>query len=858
MKATHLLITVAPLIVAAPAWSQTADAASDHNVATASPANGDAAAPAKGSADANSAPTEQKAPKKKAFTTGVAKGRDMLDTAISASTLDETDLPKISTASVAGIVGNIPGVRAENPGTDGYTAITIRGLPLAADGSKFVQIEEDGLPVLEFGDIHFATVDQFIRPDITLSQIQAIRGGSASTFASNSPGGVINFISKTGDVPGGAVQVTTGLTDSLYRIDFDYGDQISHDWRFNIGGFYREGSGPRSPGYNAFNGGQLKFNITKQFESGYVRFYAKYLDDSEPNYALYPMAISGTNGSPKFQNLPGLNILKDMVLSQYTASFTGIDQNNQITTVNARNGNRGVVKSVGFETKFDVSHWTTTDKFRYAMISGEYNEALPMIVAPTATIGYLLAGSGATMSYVNGPNAGQTISASTAINGNGLLDLALNIDAKLNNLNNMTNDLRTSRVWDIPGGKLTTTAGLYYSSQNLDMYWDFNTLVEDVAGKNTAFVDVADSTGTLQTQDGVYAWGIGIVGPVPGYHMRYDVNYRIAAPYASVNYHFGDLALGASVRYDNGAVTGTLYGESLGGTRNGTASVDMNGDGTISAAEARVAILPLSQPGDVNYGYHYVSYSVSANYRLQESLSFFSRYSRGARAAADRMLFPPSQNPDTGKLVDPKTAFGFVTQAEGGFKYRTDNLAVYLTGFWASTRDLNYQIGADSSGTVLVYQVDRKYSAKGVELESEYTYGPFGVTFGATYTSATIDSDASDSTLDGNIPRHQPPLIFNLRPQYEDDDFTVGALFNGTTSSYAQDVDLLKQPGYIIVSPFVQYRPTDNMQISLNAFNVFNELAFVQLSASSIPASGLVNAQPLNGRTISLSVRLNF
>ena len=47
--------------------------------------------------------------------------------------------------------------------------------------------------------------DSFIRPDLTLEQVETIRGGSASTFASNSPGGVINFQSRTGKEQGGAV-----------------------------------------------------------------------------------------------------------------------------------------------------------------------------------------------------------------------------------------------------------------------------------------------------------------------------------------------------------------------------------------------------------------------------------------------------------------------------------------------------------------------------------------------------------------------------------------------------------------------------------------------------------------------------
>ncbi|MGC4090175.1 MAG: TonB-dependent receptor plug domain-containing protein [Polyangiaceae bacterium] len=212
--------------------------------------------------------TVEAQPTKRAFTTGVARGRDLLDSAISTSALDESEIQKFAPRSVGEIFRNIPGMRAEAYSGEGYANISIRGLPLALGGAKFLQLQEDGLPVLEFGDIAFATADQFLRADLTLSQVQAIRGGSASTFSSNSPGGVINLISKTGEEEGGSVQLTTGLDYETYRMDFDYGAKITDTLRFNIGGFYRQGEGPRATGYDAYKGGQVKFNLTKTFEGG--------------------------------------------------------------------------------------------------------------------------------------------------------------------------------------------------------------------------------------------------------------------------------------------------------------------------------------------------------------------------------------------------------------------------------------------------------------------------------------------------------------------------------------------------------------------------------------------------------------
>jgi len=803
----------------------------------------------------DSAPAPE--PAKSAFTTGVAKGRDLLDTAISASTLDETDIARIGTRSIAEVVGNIPGIRAETSGTDGLTAITIRGLPLAADGSKFMQIEEDGLPVLEFGDIHFGTATAFLRTDLSLAQVQAIRGGSASTFASNSPGGVVNFISHTGETDGGALELSSGLNYSLGRVDFDYGAKLDDHLRFNIGGYYRQGEGPRATGYDAYQGGQIKFNVTRSFDAGYVRLYVKVLDDREPNYDLAPLAVSGTDANPHYSALPGFDARSDTTSSRYIGSTLGMDQNNNPETIDLHQGNRSKVRSVGLESQFDVAGWTVTDRFRYSEISGTYNESQGLVNAPASTIAAMFGGPGATLSYADGPQTGSVITNPATLNGNGLAAYNLRINVALNSLNNITNDMRASRVWAVGGGKLTTTAGVYESSQDVNMMWNFNTEISDYAGGgNGTLLNLTTAGGTLLTQQGTLAYSMALASG--DYHRYYDVNFRVLAPYGSVNYQLGKLSIGGSLRYDAGRVTGDVYGDDLGGGRIGIATVNLNGSGPITLPETQVAVLPLSQPGLVNYNYDYVSWSIGANYRLADDLSAFARYSRGGRASAERALYPPSINPATGQLTNPASAYDPVKQAEIGAKYRQGGITLYVTGFWASTIDNNYQISADATGETVVIPIDRKYSAKGVEVESEARYGPFSLRLGATYTKAKIDSDANDPALNGNTPRHEPNFFFTAMPQFENKLVSVGANVTGVTSSYAEDNQGLKQPGYVLVNPFLELRPTKRVSVRLNVYNLFNTLAIVQASASDVPGSGVVNAQVLNGRTVTGAVRLSF
>ncbi|WP_201722683.1 TonB-dependent receptor domain-containing protein [Caulobacter sp. BP25] len=197
-------------------------------------------------------------------------------------------------------------------------------------------------------------------------------------------------------------------------------------------------------------------------------------------------------------------------------------------------------------------------------------------------------------------------------------------------------------------------------------------------------------------------------------------------------------------------------------------------------------------------------------------------------------------------------------QAELGAKFRRDGISLFATGFWASTTDKNYQIASDATGATVVLPIDRSYSAKGVELEAQLERGPFSLSLGATYTKAKIDSDKGDATAAGNTPRHQPDLIFRVMPQYQSRRVSIGANILGTTSSFAQDSNLLKQSGYVVVSPFVQIRPVDRVELALNAYNVFDKLALVQVGSAAIPSGGVANAQVLNGRTITGSVRFTF
>ena len=202
--------------------------------------------------------------------TGSATGGSKMKQSLSISTLDSEQLTNTVASSSADLLRSVPGVRAESSGGEGNANVTVRGVPISAGGSRYVQFQEDGLPVLQIGDFNFVTPDMFLRSSLGTDGLEVVRGGSASTMATNAPGGIINFISKTGDVEGGTMSATTNVSGpSQRRVDFGYGKATSDTSSVYLSGFVRSGEGPRNTqGVNMESGGQFKASFNKDLGGG--------------------------------------------------------------------------------------------------------------------------------------------------------------------------------------------------------------------------------------------------------------------------------------------------------------------------------------------------------------------------------------------------------------------------------------------------------------------------------------------------------------------------------------------------------------------------------------------------------------
>ena len=821
LKGRTLFLATTAMMIGTPAFAQQAAPAAD------------APAPVQSDAEASN--------KDDIIVTAVARGQNRLNSSVSVSSLNADAIANAAPRSAAELFRSLPGIRSESSGGEGNANIAVRGLPVASGGAKFLQLQEDGLPILEYGDIAFANTDIFLRTDFNVARVEAVRGGSASTFASNSPGGVINLISKTGEQEGGSIQGTVGLDYGEYRLDADYGGKLSDTLRFNVGGFYRVGEGPRRAGYDGNKGGQIRGNITKTFDRGFFRLNVKYLDDRAIAYLPSPVRVSGTNSDPKYSSLPGLSANNDTIHSIYFTRAVTLDGANNREVDDIRDGMHPVVKAIGFETEFEVADgWKVSDKFRYSDISGRFISPFPATVDTAQNLANAIGGPGAIVSYANGPNAGQLYANPTTSNAIGVVLF----NTKLNSLNNITNDLRVNRRFNTGDGTIDFSAGFYKSRQTINVDWTWSSYLLDAKGDNAALLNVRTAAGASRTDNGLVAYGASYFGNCC--RRSYNVDYDTNAPFASIGYTGGGLNVDASIRYDSGSARGFVVGDGP------TTSFDVDGNGTISYPETQTTVIPVNRPQPVNYNFHYASYSFGANYRLASDLSIFARYSRGGRANADRFLFNSNNvSPTSGLLQPGARPVDFVRQAEAGVKYSNGGLNLYGTAFWAKTAEQNFEATSQKF-------FDRTYRAYGLELEGNYRVGGFSLAANGTFTKAKIISDNVTPAVIGNRPRRQAEFVYKITPQYTTELFTLGASAIGTTSSYAQDTNQLKLPGFTQVNAFLSVRPIARVQVSINANNVFNTKGFTEAEEAEIPANGIVRARSINGRTISAAVKLDF
>lgn len=574
-------------------------------------------------APAAAAAAEDSLQLEKVFVTGTSTARTKMKQSVSVSTVSSEQIQNAKAASSAEILRTVPGLRAEATGGEGNANLGVRGLPMSDGGGRYVQLQEDGLPVILIGDISFATADQFTRTGFWTDSLDVIRGGSSSTLATNAPGAIVNFIGKTGKEGGGSLGFQFGVGQRQLRTDFDYGTALGNSTYLHVGGFYRNGEGARNTNATVENGGMVRAALTKEFgKDGYIRLIFKSLNDSTPTYLPVPVRLNGNT----IETINGIDPRTAFFIGSNFPSDSVIDKNGNRQTTNPADGLTVKVNSFGVEGSYNLGNGLSiTNKFRSSTINGRFLGVFPAGGQPT--------------NYT-----GTTPVFSAHI-----------FNTELDNFNNVFNDLRVQKQFALDAStRLTLTGGLFTGIQNVGETWYWNRYNIELTGNNPRLFDNTGAVTTAPVADATTTWG--------GCCFRsIDVRLSVLAPYLALSYEAGPLTLDASVRSDNHKATGSQrFGDAVsGGTWNPTRTTA------------------------VGYDTSATSYSLGGNYEMNRNMAAFARMSRGVSwKSPDRVIW--DADVATGKTPYP---INTVDQFEAGLKMRRGAFSGFFTLFAAKTKE---------------------------------------------------------------------------------------------------------------------------------------------------------------------------
>ena len=774
--------------------------------------------------------------------TSSSTAKSKMRSSVSVTDVDQDAVKDFGARTEAEVLMLIPGIRTEaTAGPGGNANISVRGLPISSGGSKYVQIQEDGLPTVQFGDMMFSNNDYWTRFDNNVDSIQTLRGGSSAVFASHAPGAVINYMSKTGKEAGGSIGLTRGLNYDETRLDLDKGGRLSEDTYYHVGGYFRDGEGARKAAPGALHGYQVKANFTKEFNGtkGYVRLNLKALDEHAPTTPQTFLTAASNNGVLSgFGLARGFNGLYDSQYSKFNSSFPAMDPvTGQISSSSLTNGITSKSKSVGFEFHNELNNGFTVDnKFRVSQNAGAFQTQFWDVKTLSSALGGIAGASYA--KYLNGPQAGAVVTDANLAAG--LVSTGGAINVQTPDMGNFVNDFSVSKAFNLDNGsKLNAKAGLFYSRQNVVQKWSISTRVVEAA-YNGAVIDVYNANNAALTNQGLTgynnSWGADSAKNI-------NEQFTTTAPYLGLNLETGNWDLDAGIR--NESFRGYGYADV------GAPGPVVNGLKTTLATNRILA----------DYKLNYNNYSVGANYRLNKDASVFGRYSLGHRAISDRLLTTTNNFNAYGGLAAGAgdVAVAPVAQLEFGTKTRgnlgSGRYALSATYFHSTTKEFDYDptrnIQRDGP-----YLRELGYKADGVEFESGVSFGNFAVNANAVYSDESFTKNTASSTYLGKTPAGSAKWRYTISPRYALGDAVVGASFRGVGKMYLNDANTASVGGHYIVSAFVNYDFGNGMIGSLNVNNLFNKL-YPSSTAGQI-SGNYWGAGVETGRTVSATLRYKF
>jgi outer membrane receptor protein involved in Fe transport len=718
-----------------------------------------------------------------------------------------------------------------------------------------LSLQEDGLPVTNIVLSNYSS-DLFYRSDATLNRLEAVRGGTASIAGANAPGGIFNYLSKTGsDKFSGIIKDRMGLEgngQNLYhRTDFNFSGSLGNGWHYNLGGFYRKSKGARDVGYPFNYGGQVKANIQKKYKQGSITFYAKYLNDHN---GAATQLIGRNFDHPEL--VPGISNTDAFILPANATISTRTGDGIPITfNPKLLNHSKDIAFAINWKHMFG-NGIKIQNNVKYSSKEANFNTTNATTISsltdliPNAVSGTI--GSG-TITYRDNITKEQlaVVQASIGQFGpqwkvisnnmpnqnilqNGVLYQAAN------NLKRPVSEFMDQFVISKETDRLSLNLGVFIALSNVS---DSNgglagaalTTMEDKPRALDVTYQNNFKGGVVQqiTSPGGYFQVAGFLGYRNTAYTKNNI-----APFLTANLKLTEkLNFDIGVRFENNVNKGT-----------NTVRVPNNGaDGGLDGNPLTTYDnLYYTNPKSVDYSIsnNSFSYSGAFNYRLSDRQSLYTRYSVG-RKAPEGYVYQIYNTAEEIKLNE--TAIQKVTQAEVGYKVQSKKLDMNLTAYYSLLSNVYTSYGTlDASGTL--YALPPNYNKResyGVEIEADYKFTKnFSTKIGATFQNTTwpeykiatagpTNSKDDDTYYDysGNQAALTPDIMINITPTYSINKFYASLVCQYIGARPANIPNAFNLSGYYNFDLNFGYDITPRIALNANINNVFNSLGVMNWGA---------------------------
>jgi iron complex outermembrane recepter protein len=805
--------------------------------------------------------------------TGVFNAKKIEDAPIAITAVTAEEISQQVPVSAADLLKNVPGVFVNSSLGEIRNVVFSRGVSAnsldGAGGYFYVSLQEDGLPVEQVTATNFGP-DYFARTDIMLNRLEALRGGTSTVTGANAPGGIFNYISRTGKSnPGVEAQVKVGLEGDgrspYYRGDLYAGGQLGENLYYAIGGFYRQSDGARDPGYSMNKGGQIRANLLWDYDGGSVRVDAKYLDDRNAWFEFIP---TNTFASPKFA--PGFNNYSSVLPQKGVHGFTNPDGSKG--TYDASRLVHSTSLSFGMTWETDVSDVIhLQNRARYTENKSDWNTGAVIFALNLDDffVGALGGSIGipGTITYRNTKDnsIAAVVQSFSGFDRNVIVNNLPNQNVLANGILTQvaltqqykTREFQNQLTFGADLGNHQLAVGGYLSLNKFNQASQSGGFgISTLAPQPTmlsATIDVGGGT-ILQLTDaqgfGAHANGI-FSGDAYG-----GTQYQMSV-YGGDNWQVTDaLSVDVGVRYEtlNYDVTNlTIAGASAYGTNNGGA----DGNPLTLYDNSRNNF---AAPTQVKRSFGFLNYTGAVNYKFNDAFQAYVRYTKGKKAP-DLGIIGGLDTPDEISTIFPKAQS--IEQFEIGLKYRSRGVRLGLYPFYSKLSDVaDQQVATDNN--LIIYSPPPQFGqikTIGVEFNGDVDIGSmFNVRtaitvqdaraskFGTWIFNTPIRSDDVLVTTPDGDADNNPKLLTRTTATFKPSEaFRIFLTHNYLGKRAANRNNAWYMPGFHTVDFGASFEFGEHFKLQANVNNAFNQFGILSWARgggffNSLDRQGLTKA----------------